>query len=127
MTVTGEFVRCVQDSQEYGSTDQHMVSRVFFWLVVGGRRHDNLHVDVKQIAGGDYDKDPLEVSRPHGYNGPFNHEAFRNEVEKYYRSLVGSTAVGIQIAPGAHVRMHGNVFVMTRAFQFDTTGGDGGW
>ena len=82
MTITGEFVSCVQGSQEYGSTDQHMVSRVFFWLAVGGRRHDNLHVDVKQVAGGDYEKDPLEVSRPYGYDGPFNYEAFRDEVEK---------------------------------------------
>jgi hypothetical protein len=127
MTITGEFVRCVQDSQEYGSTDQHMVSRVFFWLADGGRRYDDLYVDVKQVAGGDYERDPLEVSRPFGYNGPFNHIAFRAEVESYYRNLVGRAGTGIRLGPGATVRMYNNTFIVTRPFTLEATGGDAAW
>jgi len=32
------FYKCVQDSQDYGSDDEHMVSRVFFNLEIGEER-----------------------------------------------------------------------------------------
>jgi len=32
------FHQCIQDSQEYGSDDEHMVSRIFFILEIGEER-----------------------------------------------------------------------------------------
>ena len=28
------FYKCIQDSQDYGSDDEHMVSRIFFFLEI---------------------------------------------------------------------------------------------
>jgi hypothetical protein len=82
--------RLVQDSQEYGSDDEHMVSRVFFDLEIDGKKYQGLHCDVKQIVGSSFETAPLEVSALAGYKGPFNHQAFQQVIERYYRSLVGS-------------------------------------
>ncbi len=113
------FRQVIQDSQDYGSDDQHMVSRIFFDLDIAGQHHEGLHVDVKQTVGSDYETSPLEMGAPHGYRGPFNHEAFREAAEKYYHSQVGSSASGIRIAPGAKVRMRNNRFVATAVVEFD--------
>ena len=40
---TVNFHRCIQDSQDYGSNDEHMVSRVFFDLEVGNKQFNGLH------------------------------------------------------------------------------------
>ena len=80
--------RLVQDSQEYGSNDEHMVSRVFFDLEIDDTKYQGLHCDVKQMVGSSFETAPLEVSAPTGYNGPFNHQAFQQIVERYYRGLL---------------------------------------
>src|SRR2546426_1903203 len=82
--VTVNFTRCVQDSQEYGSTDDHMVSRVFFTIETEGRSVP-CYADLKQTVGSDYLKGDIEVAPPKTqkdekpYRGPFNHEAFREQ------------------------------------------------
>ncbi len=73
-TVT--FNRLVQDSQDYGSNDEHMVSRVFFTLEIDGTKHE-LYADIKQTVGSSYETGPIEVSKPHGYSGPFSHQEFQ--------------------------------------------------
>ena len=83
-----KFTRLIQDSQDYGSDDEHMVSRAFFDLTIGENTYENLSVDIKQQVGSNFETSPLEISKPNGYNGPFNHQAFQGAVEKYYRSLV---------------------------------------
>ncbi len=60
-----------------------MVSRVFFTIEEGGRRFGNLHADLKQIVGGDFERDRIEVSPPEGYLGPMNYQAFRDGAERY--------------------------------------------
>src|SRR4030042_3449613 len=82
------FTKCIQDSQDYGSNDDQMVSRVFFSLQIGQKSYPDLYVDIKQSAGGSFETTPLEVGTPHGYDGPFNYCAFRKAAEDYYRSLV---------------------------------------
>lgn len=126
-TVTVSFKKCIQDSQEYGSTDEHMVSRVFFDLEAEGKMTPNLSVDIRQVLGGAFEADPIEVTRPEGYRGPFNYNAFRDAVEAYYRSLVGSTGSGIRIAGGGNIRMRNNTFVMPGRAQFDADEGNAGW
>ena len=128
MRATVTFTRCVQDSQEYGSDNEHMVSRVFFDLDVDGRPSAGLWVDLKQVVGSDFETGPIEVGKPHGYCGPFNYLAFRDAAERYYRSLVGSTGSGIHLQGGAKVRMQNNVFVMGMVVTFEVDpASTGGW
>jgi hypothetical protein len=104
------FSRIHQDSQELGSSDEHMVSRVFFDLLVGKVLHRDLYADVKQTVGTSYETAPLEVSFPHSFKGPLNYGQFRGLVETYYRRAVGSAGMGIRVGPGAVVRMQDNIF-----------------
>jgi len=114
------FRRLVQDSQDYGSNDEHMVSRAFFDLNIDSKDYQNLSVDIKQQVGSNFETSPLEISKPIGYDGPFNHQAFRDAVENYYRSLVGSTGSGIHIAGGAsNIRMRNNTFVQEMRVEFN--------
>ena len=122
------FKRLVQDSQEYGSNDEHMVSRTFFDLNVNNVEYQNLSVDIKQMVGSDFETSPLEISKPTGYEGPFNHQAFRDAVEKYYRSLVGSSGSGIRIAGGAsNIRMQNNTFVKEMLVEFNISKAGSAW
>lgn len=122
------FTRCVQDSQEFSSDDEHMVSRIFFELEVDGRAHPGLHVDVKQVVGSSYETGSIEVGRPvGGYRGPFNYLAFRDAVERYFRSLIGSSGSGIRIMGGSNIRMRNNTFDAPRVETFDVDQSGGGW
>ena len=94
MKATVTFTPCVQDSQDYGSNDEHMVSRVFFDLEVDGKIHSGLYADLKQVVGSNYETGDIEVGLPHGYPDPFNHLAFRDAAEGYFRSLVGPRVQG---------------------------------
>jgi hypothetical protein len=112
------FHRLIQDSQDFGSDDEHMVSRAFFTLEVNGAKHD-LSADIKQTVGSSYESGPIEVSKPNGYSGPFSHQEFQKAAETYYRSLVGSSGSGIRIQGGANIRMRNNTFVKQAEFEFE--------
>jgi hypothetical protein len=125
--VTINFIEMIQDSQDYGSDDEHMVSRVFFNLSVGDRTFPNLHTNIKQTVGSSFDSGPIEVSKPVGYTGPMNYELFRDAVESLYRSLVGSSGTGIRIGVGSsNIRMRNNGFSTTREVSFDVAENSGG-
>ncbi len=118
------FYKCVQDSQDYGSDDEHMVSRVFFNLEIGEETFEGLSANIKQAVGGDYDTGPIEVSQPFGYEGEFNHHAFRDCAEKFYRSCVGSEGTGIRIGKGAHnIRMRNIVHIEEMVCEFEISEG----
>jgi hypothetical protein len=104
-----------------------MVSRVFFEFEFEGKVHKGLHADIKQPVGSSFETAPLEVSRPSGYRGPFNYNAFRNAAEAYYRSLVGSQGHGIRIAGATNVRMRNNRFTKTTVAEFDAEASGGPW
>ena len=120
------FNRCIQDSQEYGSDDEHMISRVFFTLEIGDRRID-LHADIKQAVGSSYETGLIEVGMPEGHRGPFNYEVFRDVAERYYRSLVGSGAGSINIQGGTNIRMEHNIFDIEMSVECDVEETSGGW
>ena len=82
---TIHFKSCIQDSQDYGSNDEHMVSRVFLDLGTENGLYSNLTVDIKQTVGEKFDTGPLEVAKPRGYDGHLNYAPFREAVEEYYR------------------------------------------
>jgi len=119
--------RLVQDSQEYGSDNEHMVSRVFFDLTLDGKTITGLHADIKQSAGSSFETAPLEVSHPANYKGPFNFDAFQTIVEHYYRGLVGSTGKGICFSGGTNIRMQNNTFNQPATGEFEVKLSGGSW
>jgi len=121
------FKKCIQDSQEYGSNDEYMVSRVFFDINIDGKEYKDLYVNIKQIVGSNYETSPLEIGRPNNYKGPLNYDAFRDAVEKYYRSLVGRHGSVIRISGGGNIGMHGNVFNISQVVEFEIEDNIGGW
>lgn len=128
MTIaTVTFKKIIQDSQDFGSDDEHMVSRVFFDLEVDGAKYPDLYADIKQTIGAQFEAGPLEVSPPHGYSGPFNFEAFRKEVEECFREQVGSRGHGIHIEGASNIRMRNNTFVFKKVVQFEVRMGLDGW
>ncbi len=128
MKATVTLTRCVQDSQDYGSNDEHMVSRVFFDLEVDGRSYPGLHADLKQVVGSNYETGDIEVGKPEGYRGPFNYIAFRDAAERYFRGLVGSAGSGIRIQGATNIRMRNNTFDFRRVEVFEIDGSSsGGW
>ena len=116
---TVRFTHMIQDSQEFGSDDEHMVSRVFFSLRVGDQPTQDTYVNVKQTVGSSFADGPLEVSAPAGYPGPMNHAAMSAAVEKYYRSQVGAAGSGIRIVGAANARMEDNIFVAASTTTFE--------
>ena len=92
-TATIRFKELIQDSQNYGSDDEHMVSRVFFDLQVDDKRYPGAHANVRQKVGAGA-SDPIEVSPPAGYAGPFDLRKFQIEVENYFRTVMGKDNPG---------------------------------
>ncbi len=121
------FRECLQNSQEYGSNDEHMVSRIFFDYEIAGKMHEGVYVDVKQTVGSSFDTSPLEVGSPVGYSGPLNYIAFRDGVERYYRGLVGAQGSGIHVTGGSNIRMQNNRFVKSETIEFDVDIPTRGW
>lgn len=111
------FIKCIQDSQDLGGDEEHMVSRVFFDLQIDGHVHSGLYCDIKQVVGSNYETGDIEVGPPVGYKGPFNYTAFRDAVERYYRSLVGSTGSAFRVS--GSVRMRNNRIVIGGAAEFE--------
>jgi hypothetical protein len=120
------FYKCIQDSQDYGSSDEHMVSRVFFIFELSGNKLD-LYADIKQTVGSNYETAPLEIGSPAEYEGLFNYEAFRTAAETYYRSLVGSADSGFRIQGPANIRMRDNTSFKEMTVECEVDEGTVGW
>lgn len=117
MSLKVNFASCVYDSEEYGSNDQQIVSRVFFNFWCEGLRYTGLHADIKHSVDGDLETDPLEITRPRDYDGPISLEAFQRAVGQYYRSLVGGGEPGNDLA-NSKTRMRDHTFLVPRSFEF---------
>ena len=114
--VTVKFSHMIQDSQDYGSNDEHMVSHVFFDLTVGDKRYPGAHAIVRQTVGASFESDPFEVSPPVGYKGPMNVDAFRKAVERYCRSNVGRIRIS---GRAKNIRMRDSRFNRQATESFD--------
>lgn len=99
------FTHAMLDSQEYGSDNEHTVSRVFFSMEINGKAFNDLYVEIRQTPGSDFEKYPLAIGAPHGYDGPFNANAFRPLVETYYRQLIGQQSRMIKTQNARDLRM----------------------
>lgn len=112
------FNKLVQDSQEYGSNDEHMVSRAYFDLEIGGEKYPNLFTNIKQTVGSKLSDENIEVSSPVGYSGAFNYDGFRKAVIDYYGKCFGSQGL---VRGGGNVkglRMYNNIYEVTMVYEF---------
>lgn len=117
-TGTVTFTKLLQDSQDLGSDDEHMVSRAYCTVEVEGQQYET-YMHIKQPVGGTYESDELEVSLPKEYAGPVNYSAMRAAAEEYYRALVGVSGSAIRVEGAANVRMRDNTVIQTHAVQVD--------
>lgn len=83
------FRRCVMNSRDSESDEQHVGSRMFFDLRIDERVFVNICVDVSHLVGDGAQNEVLLVSRPEGYDGPLDFPVFQSLVEFYYRQVVG--------------------------------------
>ena len=111
------FNQLIQDSQEYGSNDEHMVSRVFFDVEFGGEVHRGLFANLKQPVGSSFETSPIEVSAPLNYKGPFNMQCFQRATEEYVRGFIGTQGSGIRVSGGSKVRMQNCTFRKQAIFE----------
>ena len=83
------FTRIVHDSAAGGTGAAATVSRVFFDLETASDRYLDLYADVRQAAGADPSRDPLEVDLPQGFLSPIDPRALRRHVEAFFREALG--------------------------------------
>ena len=118
------FHYCRHDSQEYGSDDDHMVSRLFFAAEIAGRKLSDLHVDIKQQVGSTGQHAVIEVGSPTGYEGSWNQSAFVQAATQYYRlcmrQLFGAN-------PNAKIRMRDCLTSVEWQARFEIPEESGGW
>ena len=118
MTAQITFLALVQDINDYNKAEhgeKQMVSRIVFSLELDGSRHDQLFVEVAQPMGTDYKTEPLTFG-PLSHEvtgGPWNHEAFTELVEGYYRSALKKT---VEVASA---RMRNNMIIQVAIYEFD--------
>ena len=111
------FHQLIQDSQDYGSDDDQMVSRVFFSLNVDGRPIGNFTADLKQVVGSDFETGDIEVGPPTNYDGPFDHQGFGDAARRYFRSLIGQGSA-IHFVGVRNLRMRNNRINREAEFTF---------
>lgn len=103
-----------------------MVSRISFDVKIGDREFPGLEVEVRQPFGTDYEGEPIEVGAVKNYKGPWNHAAFSEECERYYRRLVGQSGSAICIPHGTNVRMRNNHIEFTAQTSIEVPNEEGG-
>ncbi len=118
------FSKIVQDSQDYGSNNEHMISRIYF--KVDGKEYE---CNVRQPYGGSFsfEKDPIEVDAPEELKKTINYGQFRDAVENYFRKAVGANASGIRIDGGTNIRMRNNTIRISHKATIDKAGISGAW
>lgn len=124
------FYKTIVDSQEYGSDNDHIISRVFFIINVRDVK-TQMHVDVKQPFGESfsYAKNPVEVGNPFKGEPPVDYMKFRDAVEDYYRSIFsvdGSSAVISSTGLG-NVRILDSTFETRKQVKLKITSNNPAW
>ena len=115
-----DFQEILQNSQELRTDDEHMSSRIFFDLDIDGKKFSDLYVDVKQTIGFDFETSSLEVGPPQGYDGPFSHSHFREEVETYYRESFGTAGRAFSVDENSqYIYMENNKVILEKHVEFE--------
>ena len=114
------FFKCIQDSQEFGSDDAYMVSRLFFSLDYDGIEKSYFFAHIKQAVGSSCNDNQIEVSFPEGMTGPFNFDAFSEAAKAYYLRLIRPRGCFIKVGDsGSSIRTMNNTFNMSYEVEFN--------
>lgn len=128
MQLNARFIGCAQDIHDANTGDDAMVSRVEFEVSHGGKVHRGSLI-VKQIAGGDYAADPLEVGwLEYPKDAPrLKYDSLRDQAERYYRGLVGEQGRVSRFGAGAQsIRMRNNYMAIEMPFVAEAVESSGG-
>lgn len=118
-TITGRFYHLIQDSEQQGGDDEHLIFRVAFSLALDGKElGDRFYANIKQTVGSNIQDYILEVSEPGGYSGAWDHMAFTREAERYFRALVSPQGRAIRLPADKHGTMTSNFFQYEMEFFF---------
>lgn len=102
-----------------GGPDEHLVAKAIITIEKNGVP-TNTYVDLKGTPGGSFTPEEIEVGMPAGYQGPFSYQVFRDEIARYYCSIVGQGGNLINIGPNAHhIQLEGVRLRSPRSFEFD--------
>ena len=115
------FRKIIQDVQDHESIDpnqNHMVSKIEFAVEIDGTKYNNCYVQVRQPFGTDYSTEPLEVGPPNGYRGRWNHQAFSEQCESYYRQIFITSGSVISLQGVQGVRMRNNTVIVPKTVEF---------
>lgn len=114
--------KCIQDIHNVSGNDSVVMSKVFFSVSYDGHIYNNLDVTISQNFGIDYSNDPLEVHQVEELDINLDYGKFSDEIENYYRSLVGSSDSSGMINIGSGVnglRMRDNTFLKEYTFDIN--------
>lgn len=75
--------KCVQESQDSADTNVPMSSRIYFTIRTDGRPEVEDDCDVRQASGPRHNSSQIDVSPPHSYRGPYDHQAFTHGIAAY--------------------------------------------
>jgi hypothetical protein len=119
-TATITFHQIAQTSQAIlpnEPTQEHLIGDASFTLEYGGETYRDMRVAFRHPFGTNYESDPIEAEKPTGsYQGNWNHNAFRDALEDYYRGAFGRA---FKIGPGAGMIMGDNSFVRDKSYTID--------
>ena len=107
------------NAQEYGGTDGHMVSRIFFDVDVEGGMSARLFANVTQAVGRQIEDANLQVS-PVEFPGLSN-EHFAAAARDYYHRCLDRSGQGIRITRARSVRLQNVQIVQDHTVVLDST------
>jgi hypothetical protein len=97
------FAGFMLDRQGVATDDgNYLQATLYLALQEGDHVWSDLSCLVRQSAGspGSADEGELEVTLPAGYDGPMNHELFRDGCSAYYREAIGAEGTIIGLGGG---------------------------
>jgi len=109
-TVRVHVTKCIRDTQEGGGAAFYTTARVLFTIGTENGLPVEDYCDIRRIMRATQSSGQIDVSRPHGYQGPYDHQAFTNGIAAYYAKFV---------ADSTGTRPTNNTFEMTHEFIFE--------
>lgn len=109
-TVHVHVTKCIEDNQEGGSAAFSTTARMFFTIGTETGLLVEDSCDIRRIMRATQSSGQIDVSRPHGYQGPYDHLAFTSGIAAYYAKFV---------ADSKGTRPTNNTFEMTHEFTFE--------
>lgn len=76
--------KCVQESQDSADANMPMSSRIYFKIRTDSLPEVEDYCDVRQTNGPRHNSSQIDVSPPHSYKGPYDHQAFTHGIAAYY-------------------------------------------